>query len=65
MKDLKIVKGELTADELAALVAVLTRRLTALTTADRRHPEWNKPEHVVRKPVVRSQDSWRRSSLPS
>jgi hypothetical protein len=65
MKDFKVVKGELTADELAALVAVLTRRLTALTTADRRHPEWNKPEQVVRKPVVRSQDSWRRSSLPS
>ena len=65
MKGFEIVKGDLTPDEVAALVAVLTRRLSALTTADRRHPEWNKPEHVVRKPVVRSQDSWRRSGLPS
>jgi hypothetical protein len=63
---LRIVRGEPTADELAALVAVLSARASAGDggAPARARSAWNAPSRLVRKPVAHGRDGWRRSSLP-
>ena len=62
---LRVVRGEPTAEELAALVAVVAARATA-GAGDRpaRRTSWNDPARLVRRPVHRGPDGWRASALP-
>jgi acyl-CoA carboxylase epsilon subunit len=62
---LRVVRGEPTAEELAALVAVVSARGAG---ADASPPTprsaWNAPYRLVRRPVQQGPDGWRRSALP-
>jgi len=67
---LRVVKGDLTAEELAALVAVIAARNAAAAHAARRgkppaRSEWGHPAHLARKPHRFGPDQWRRSSFGS
>ena len=62
---LRVVKGDLTPEELAALVAVIAvRNAAAANAAARTGPrirsEWNHPVHLARKPHRVGPDQWRR-----
>ncbi len=66
---LRVVRGEPTAEELAALVAVLAARQAATAAAVDRarrapRPAWGDPATAVRRPVTPGPDAWRRSALP-
>ena len=62
---LRVVKGEPTAEELAALVAVVASLgAPAAAAPTRRTPEWNANRRMQR-PVLRAgRGAWRASSLP-
>ena len=67
---LRVVKGDLTAEELAALVAVIAARNAAAANAAARtkprlRSEWGHPAHLVRKPHRVGPDQWRRSTFGS
>ena len=63
---LRVVRGDASPEEIAALVAVLT----ALGSGPAGSPpraassEWNSPHRLVRTPHVSGPDGWRSSSLP-
>ena len=64
---LRVVRGEPTAEELAALVAVLTAPASAptgreLPTAAR--SDWHDPARLVRRPLHVGPDGWRSSGRP-
>jgi hypothetical protein len=67
---LSVVRGDATAEEIAALVATLTAvaaaRSAAASAAERppvsRH--WNARSRLLRAPVQPSAGGWRRSALP-
>jgi sarcosine oxidase gamma subunit len=64
---LRVVKGDLTPEELAALVAVVAARNAAAAHAAaraRKRPrsEWGHPAHLARKPHRFGPDQWRRSA---
>ena len=64
---LRVVKGDLTAEELAALLAVVSARNAAAANAAARatkrpRSEWGHPAHLVRRPVRVGRDQWRRSA---
>jgi hypothetical protein len=60
---LRVVKGNLTAEELAALVAVVAARSTAQIPAKPRpRSEWGHPARAVRGPHRPGTDAWRRSA---
>ncbi len=62
---LRVVRGNPSAPELAALVAVVTARAAA--NADRptaRRTAWNAPGRLVRPAVHPSSGGWRASALP-
>ena len=62
---LRVVRGEPTAEELAALVAVVTARAAAgAGDRPRRRTAWNDPTRLVRGPVHRGPDGWRASAFP-
>ena len=66
---LRVVRGEPTPEELAALVAVVTARATggAGGSAGRRtavRSRWNDPTRLVRTPVHVAPGGWRASALP-
>jgi hypothetical protein len=62
---LRVVRGEPTAEELAALVAVLAGRAASVASAGPRpRSAWNAPAALVRRPVAPGPDGWCRSSLP-
>ena len=62
---LQIVKGDPTAEEIAALVAVVAARAAAATPKERpRRSEWAGHERRVRRPVHPSPGGWRASALP-
>ena len=62
---LRVVRGQPTAAELAALVAVLAARFAALSTVDRRPlSAWADPARRVRAPLRPGPGAWRRSALP-
>ena len=61
---LRVVRGQPTAEELAALVAVLSARSAAVPPAPRARPAWSDPARRlgVRRP---GPSAWRRSALPA
>jgi hypothetical protein len=62
---LRIVRGEPTAQELAALVAVLAARAAAGSAAGPRpRSVWADPAGRLRVPLAPGPSAWRRSALP-
>lgn len=64
---LRVVRGEPTAEELAALVTVLAARAAAASrTGGQREPrsEWANPARSMRGPLLPGPGAWRRSGLP-
>jgi hypothetical protein len=62
---LRIVRGEPSAEELAALVAVLAARSSAAVgSATGSRTDWNRPSRLVRQPVHADPGGWRASALP-
>ena len=65
---LRVVKGDLTPEELAALVAVVAARNAAAAhaaarTKPRLRSEWGHPARQVRSPHMFGPDQWRRSAF--
>lgn len=65
---LRVVKGDLTVEELAALVAVIAARNAAAAHAaagskPKIRSEWNHPARLVRAPHRHGPDQWRRSTF--
>ena len=65
---LRVVKGDLTPEELAALVAVISvRNAAAANAAARTRPrvrsEWGHPARMARKPLRHGPGAWRQSSF--
>lgn len=66
-EQLRIVKGELTPDELAALVVVFNAALKHASDVARERsvrPEWNAPYRAMRPALHHGVNAWRRSALP-
>ncbi|MBT2224549.1 acyl-CoA carboxylase subunit epsilon [Nonomuraea sp. NEAU-A123] len=62
---LRIVRGDATPEEIAALVAVLaTRRSAPEPRAEPRTQTWRNLARAMRKPVVPGKSAWRMSALP-
>jgi Acyl-CoA carboxylase epsilon subunit len=64
---LRIVKGDATAEEVAALVTVLSARAAGAAAAERpapRRSEWAGHERRMRRPVHPSPNGWRASAFP-
>ena len=65
---LRVVRGDATAEEIAALVATLAGVAAARAgTQAARPPEaarWNAPARRLRAPLRPGQGAWRRSALP-
>jgi len=63
---LRVVKGNPTAEELAALVAVLQAAAAAGTTAPPRKPvsEWAAPHRKLRATFPSGPSGWRASAMP-
>lgn len=65
---LQVVHGDLTPEELAALVAVLTARARAAAArAERPKPRrsaWSDPSRRVRRPLPHGPGAWRSSAFP-
>ena len=62
---LRVVRGEPTAEELAALVAVVTMRCADRDAGiTRARSQWSAPARLVRRPVASGPAGWRRSCLP-
>lgn len=64
---LRVVKGELTPEELAALVAVIAARNAAAANATagprpRIRSAWGEPARMARPPHRHGPDQWRRSA---
>ena len=64
---LRVVKGDLTPEELAALVAVIAARNAAAANAAARvakrpRSEWGHPVRLARRPHRFGPDQWRRSA---
>ena len=60
---LRVVKGDPTAEELAALVTVLASG-GATTAPPRRTPDWNAPRRLHRVVHPHGPGGWRASGLP-
>ena len=61
---LRVVRGDATPEEIAALVAVLGSLGGDEPAAPRRTPEWSRPARRHRAPVAHGAGGWRASSLP-
>ena len=66
---LRVVKGEPTSDEIAALVAVIASRTAAAAAAVRGasspvRSAWGAPARSLRTPLDVGANGWRRSALP-
>jgi hypothetical protein len=66
---LRVVRGEATPEEMAALVATLAAATSAREPAGKPAvpgdvTEWNNRARLVRKPLFPSPGGWRRSALP-
>ena len=59
---LRVVRGEATPEEIAALVAVLSSRSAPVDEAPPRPSLWSRP--VLRAPLSPGPGAWRASSLP-
>ncbi len=58
---LRVVHGQPTDDELAALVAVVTARAEASPQRARARSAWGDPARQVRRPLAHGPDAWRLS----
>jgi hypothetical protein len=61
---LRVVRGDATPEELAALVAVLGSLRGSAPPAQRRTPEWSAPHRRVRATHSHGPAGWRSSGLP-
>jgi hypothetical protein len=61
---LRIVKGEPTPEELAAVVTVLASLRGPAAAPPRRTPEWNAPRRLHRPALPHGPGGWRASGLP-
>jgi hypothetical protein len=61
---LRVVKGDATAEEVAALVAVLAGLGGGEAPARRRVPEWSAHHRRTRASVAHGPGGWRSSGLP-
>ena len=60
---LRVVKGDLTEEELAALIAVVAARSASVAPAKPKpRSEWGHPVRAVRGPHRPGPDAWRRSA---
>jgi hypothetical protein len=63
---LRVVRGDPTPEELAALVAVVTARAAASAPGTARpRAAWGDPARAVRRPVTPGPDGWRASARPT
>ncbi|MGN9783565.1 acyl-CoA carboxylase subunit epsilon [Nonomuraea sp. ZG12] len=62
---LRIVRGDATPEEIAALVAVLAvRQAPPSPPPPRRGRTWRNPARRMRNPLVPGKSAWRMSALP-
>ncbi|HLU71326.1 MAG TPA: acyl-CoA carboxylase subunit epsilon [Nonomuraea sp.] len=61
---LRIVRGDATPEEIAALVAVLTARPAAPEPPRPRTQSWRNPARSMRNPLTPGKAAWRMSALP-
>ncbi|MFI7698207.1 acyl-CoA carboxylase subunit epsilon [Nonomuraea sp. NPDC049480] len=62
---LRIVRGDATPEEIAALVAALViRHAEPETPPEPRRQTWRNPARGMRKPVLPGKSAWRVSALP-
>jgi acyl-CoA carboxylase epsilon subunit len=67
---LRVVRGDATAEEIAALVATLAAVAAARSAAAERAKQapvsthWNSPARLLRAPLRPAAGAWRRSALP-
>lgn len=66
-QDIRVVRGNPTDEELAAVLMVITAQASAAGLASKRsqlRPEWNAAHRSVRKSFEYGAGTWRRSALP-
>ena len=63
-ENLRVVKGEPSAEELAALVAVISAMQASARPEEKIASEWNAPHRTIRQPIHYGPSMWRRSVLP-
>ena len=61
---LRVVGGDATPEEIAALVAVVASLGSGDAPAPRRTPEWQSPHRKVRRTLPHGPGGWRASGLP-
>ena len=61
---LRIVRGDATPEEVAALVAVVAALGSAAEPPRRRTPEWSAPHRKLRVTLPHGPGGWRSSALP-
>lgn len=66
-QEIRVVRGQPTDEELAAVLMVITAQVSASSLAAKRSqlsPEWNAAHRSVRKSFEHGAGTWRRSALP-
>ena len=66
-QEIRVVRGQPTDEELAAVLMVITAQASASSLAAKRSqlsPEWNAAHRSVRKSFEHGAGTWRRSALP-
>jgi len=66
-QEIRVVRGQPTDEELAAVLMVITAQATASSLAAKREQlrsEWNAAHRSVRKSFEHGAGTWRRSALP-
>ena len=64
-QDIKVVRGQPTDEELAAVLMVITAAAASLASKrSQLRPEWNAAHRGVRKSFEHGAGTWRRSALP-
>ena len=62
---LRVIRGDATPEEIAAVVAALLSRAVPDERPPRRTPSaWSDRSRLLRRPVHPAPDAWRRSALP-
>ena len=62
---LRVIRGDATPEEIAAVVAALLSRAVPDEQPPRRAPSaWSDRSRLLRRPVHPAPDAWRRSALP-
>jgi hypothetical protein len=61
---LRVVRGDPTAEELAALVTVLVTRSGEMAEPARGRSAWNDPARLVRRPLGHGPGGWQASGRP-